>query len=162
MLPGDMLSAIAETADACDRGNLERAKQLLAWGVSPNAEIGGRTLLLRAASSGNHVLVKRLLRAGARPSMLALIAGVVSGNRHTVEHIADELVFSGKDPAAYTWGMILGHREFLENLTPDMARWLVKQNVDLEETDAYGRSIADLAKLWARADVVDILREAFG
>lgn len=158
MMPGDMGSAEAEMAEACDQGNLQRVKELLAFGVGPNVEIGGRTLLLRAAASGNHVVVRRLLQAGARPSMLALVAGVVSGNRHTVERIADELVFAGENPAAYTWGSVIGQREVLERLTPDMARWLVEQQVDLEETDVHGRDILERARMWASPEVVRILQ----
>lgn len=158
MMPADVQSAELEMCDACDRGNLERVKQLLAWGVGPNTEVHGRSLLVRAAASGNHVVVRRLLKSGARPSMMALVAGVVSGNRHTVERIADELVFAGEDPAAYTWGSIIGQQEFLEALTPDMARWLVRQQIDLEETDAFGRNILDRARRWACPEVVQILQ----
>lgn len=159
MLPEDLQSAQVEMCAACDAGNLERAKQLLAWGVGPNVEIGGRSLLLRAATSANHNLVRVLLRAGARPTMIALVGAVVSGNRHSVERIADELHFAGVDPAAYPWGAVLGQKEFLEALTPEIARWLVQQKIDLEETDTYGRNLRHLAEMWARPEVARILAE---
>ncbi|MCB9679317.1 MAG: hypothetical protein H6737_29705 [Alphaproteobacteria bacterium] len=154
---GDMAFAIREMAVACERGNENRVRQLLAWGVDPCTEVDGYSLLTRAARFGQYMVVKRLLQAGAKPSMVALVAGVGSGSRHTVEHIADSLVFEGEDPAAFAWNTVLGRREMLEQLTPDMATWLVANGIDLDETDGFGRSIAELAEQFAKRDVVEIL-----
>ncbi|MEZ4320963.1 MAG: hypothetical protein R3F61_26025 [Myxococcota bacterium] len=152
--------AIREMAVACERGNEQRVRQLLAWGVDADIEVGGHSLLTRAARFGQYMVVKRLLQAGAKPSMVALVAGVGSGSRHTVEQIADELVFRGEDPAAYPWNTVLGRRDFLELLTADMATWLVDNEIDLTETDSFGRSIVDLAHTYAKRDVAEIFARA--
>jgi ankyrin repeat protein len=149
--------AVREMRVACERGNVDKVKHLLAWGVDANEEVDGYTLLETAARGGNHVVVKTLLKADAKPSLPALVAGVLSGSRHTADHIADALHFAGENPAAFPWGTVLGKRENLEQLTAEMAQWLVDAEVDMSETDSFGRSIADLAAKYARRDVAEIL-----
>jgi len=157
MPPGDMDTAIQELAIACRKGNLDRVKHLLAWGVDPNTEVEGEALLIRAARGGHYMVVKQFIKAGATPTMPALVAAVSSGNRYAVDHIADELHFNDVNITAYPWLNVLGRREFLEALTPEMATWLVTHGIDFEETDSFGRSITELADKYADPEVAQIL-----
>ncbi len=156
MTPGDMEFAVREMRFACERGNVDKVKHLLAWGVEADQEVDGTSFLETAARNGHNVVTKILLKAGAKPSMRALLAGVFSGSRHVADHIADELHFVGEDPAAFPWGTVLGKRENLEQLTAEMAQWLVDNEIDVAETDSFGRSIAELADKHARREVAEI------
>ena len=147
------LSAKEEFAQVCAKGALARVKELIAYGVDVNEEVSGHTPLNRAAAGGHHMVVKTLLRAGARPRHTDLVAAICAGSRHSANHIVDEMDYRGLEPLAFPWATVVGKPEFLRDLTPEIARWLVDSGIDLHETDSYGRSILTLAKQYCSEDV---------
>lgn len=156
----DMDFARREMGVACEQGNIKRVKQLLDFGVDVTREQDSRSYLHRAATFGQYVVIKTLLRAGAVPDHQDLVAAVGSGSRHSADYITDGLMDHGMDPTAFSWGQVLAKRAFMESLTPELAQWLVDQNVDLRETDTYGRSIVDLAELNGSAEVHAVFKAA--
>ena len=147
-------------ASACEQGNLKRVKQLLEFGVNVLKEHEHRSYMNRAATAGQYMIVKTLLGAGAVPSHQDLVAAVASGSRHASNYISDGLLEVGTSPAEFSWCSVLGKREFMEKLTPEMARWLVDNEIDLEERDIYGRDCAELAASHGSEEVVEIFANA--
>lgn len=159
-MQNDMDFARREMGVACEQGNTKRVKQLLEFGVDVTKEQDGRTYLNRAATFGQYVVIKTLLRAGAVPSRQDLVAAVASGSRHSADYLTDGLLDSGQDPTAFSWNQVLGQRSFMESLTAELAQWLVDQNVDIRETDNYGRSVVDLAELNGSPEVHAVFKSA--
>lgn len=153
----DINNAPRELLSACLAGNLKRTNELLDWGVDPRTRIEGRSLAQHAAGSGHHQVLKALLKAGALCDREALVLAVRSGNRHSVTYVADDLHFQGQDPFSFSWAALFSDREFLANLKPEIARWLVDNGLDLTETDSMGRNLLQMARSHASAEVIAAL-----
>jgi ankyrin repeat protein len=156
----DMDFARREMGVACEQGNVKRVKQLVDFGVDVSKEQDHRSYLHRAATFGQYMVIKVLLRAGAVPSRQDLVAAVQSGSRHSADYLVDGLLDSGQDPADFSWNLSLQERSFMEALTPEMAKWLVAQGIDVNETDNYGRSIVELAEKNGSEEVHAIFAQA--
>ncbi|MCA9566708.1 MAG: hypothetical protein KC656_02660 [Myxococcales bacterium] len=149
-----------EMAFACEQGNVKRVRQLLEFGVNVLQEHEHRSYMHRAATYGQYMVIKVLIHAGAVPNHQDLVAAVASGSRHSANYISDGLLETGTSPAEFSWCSVLSKRAFMEQLTPEMARWLVENEVDLEERDVYGRSLAELAESNGSAEVAEIFKNA--
>lgn len=156
----DMDFARREMAFAVEQGNLKRVKQLLEFGVNVIQPLDHRTYMHRAATHGQYMIVRTLLGAGAVPTHQDLVAAVSSGSRHTANYVSDGLLEAGTSPGEFSWSTVLADRGFMEALTTEMAKWLVDNEVDLKETDTFGRTCADLAEENASPEVAAIFRAA--
>lgn len=156
----DMDLARREMAVACEQGNLKRVRQLIEHGVNVLREHDHRTYLHRAAANGQYMIVKELMRNGVVPNHQDLVAAVASGSRHSANYISDGLLENGTSPAEFSWCSVLAKKDFIEALTAEMARWLVDNEMDLDERDIYGRSPLDLAVAGGSEEVQAVFREA--
>lgn len=146
-----------EMMGACRAGNIERVKELLDWGVDPRSQVDGAPLVHHAAEAGQHVAVKLLLRAGAQADRASLLLAIKAGNRYAATYLMDDLHFRGLDPFGASWASLFQTEEFVGGLTPELARWLVDNGLDTSETDSFGRSLIELARKRASAEVVEAL-----
>ncbi len=156
----DMDFARAEMAVACEQGNVERVRQLIAYGVNVHREHNHRSYMHRAATFGQYMVVKLLLAEGVVPTHQDLVAAVASGSRHTADYVSDGLLENGTSPAEFSWCSVLAKRAFMEQLTPEMAQWLVDNEIDLDERDVYGRSCLELAEINGSPEVQEVFRLA--
>lgn len=142
---------------ACKAGNLERVKELLDWGVDPSTKVDGQSLLDASCVAGKHMIVKTLIGAGAQANRDTLLLALRSGNRHCATYVADDLHFRDIDPFGFSWSGTFTDASFVQALTPEVAKWLVRSGLDTAETDSMGRNLIEIARTNASDEVIAAL-----
>lgn len=150
-------NASRDMLSACKAGNLKRVNELLDWGVDPRAQVDGESLVDAACTKGQHMVVKVLLRAGALSDRETLLKAIQSGNKYCVSYVADDLHFRDIDPFGFSWSASFANPEFVGKLTPEVAKWLVSNGLDVRETDSMGRDLIEVARSNATPEVLAAL-----
>jgi hypothetical protein len=136
-------------------------KELLDYGVDPDARTGREHFLAVACRAGNHVGVARLLQKGATPARPMLRDALEGGNPRCIDKIVDELHYAGVElELDVEVGQLLLERGMLARLEVPMLQWLERNKVDLSVRSQQGSSLHELAERdGASAEVVAFLAE---
>ncbi len=155
-------SANQEYLGALERGNLDKAARLVAWGVNVDAQrADGKTLLILAAKKSDVILVRHLIAAGADVNittgnggtalMFAAIRGDVETQRALIDAGANVNAVGGFDWTALMVASVKGHVAAL--------RQLLESGADPNLRDIYGWTPLMRAVYEERERVVQALLE---
>ncbi len=162
-MPVDSAStADQEFVHALERGDLDRAARLVAWGVNVNAQRSdGKTLLILAAKASDVILVRDLVAAGADVNattrnggtalMFAAIGGDIETQKALIDAGADVNAVGGFDWTALLVASVKGH-------VPAVRQLLVR-GADPNLRDIYGWTPLMRAVYEEREMVVQALLE---
>ena len=120
-------TADQEFVHALERGDLDGAARLVAWGVNVNAQRSdGKTLLILAAKASDVILVRNLVAAGADVNattdnggtalMFAAIGGDIETQKALIDAGADVNAVGGFDWTALLVASVKGHVPAVQQL----------------------------------------------
>jgi ankyrin repeat protein len=149
-----------EMAIVVVKGDLGRVTELLDFGVDPNYADEERSFLYSAVRNGHHVIMTRLLKAGAKVQRTHLAASIRGGNPRCSDRILDELIYSGIEvDMSHEAGALLFEHGEAASSTPAMLTWLKQQGVDFVSPDRLGRTILEIAEIdGAKPDILEAIR----
>ena len=162
-MPVDAAStADQEFVHALERGDLDGAARLIAWGVNVNAQRSdGKTLLILAAKVSDVILVRDLIAAGADVNantsnggtalMFAAIRGDTQTQKALIDAGADVNAIGGFDWTALLVASVKGH--------VPAVRQLLVSGADPNLRDIYGWTPLMRAVYEERKMVVQVLLE---
>ena len=159
---GAASTADQEFVHALERGDMDGAAGLIAWGVNVDApRSDGKTLLILAARASDVILVRDLLAAGAHVDattdnggtalMFAAIGGDIETQKALLDAGADVNAIGGFDWTALLVASVKGH--------VPAVRQLLARGADPNHRDIYGWTPLMRAVYEERRMVVQVLLE---
>ncbi len=159
---GAASTADREFVHALERGDMDGAARLIAWGVNVDApRSDGKTLLILAARASDVILVRDLLAAGAHVDattdnggtalMFAAIGGDIETQKALLDAGADVNAIGGFDWTALLVASVKGH--------VPAVRQLLARGADPNHRDIYGWTPLMRAVYEERRMVVQVLLE---